>query len=152
MSGSRSGLVLVVAVVLTGCQGGDTTGRNRTGTVTHAMDPNASGAETPTAVPTMTATTTVAATVTATASPRPAVAFSEGTYLIGRQIQPGIYRTNGKPDRSNTAGCRWQRLADLSGRPGSILAGGLVKAPVITTINRADFAFKVTGDCLWFQD
>jgi hypothetical protein len=85
-------------------------------------------------------------------TPRRAVSFSEGFYLIGRQIQPGIYRTNGKPDRGNTAGCRWQRLADASGKPQSILAGGLIKAPTIIIISRTDFAFKVTGDCLWFQD
>jgi hypothetical protein len=147
MGWSRLGLVSIVAVLVAGCHGDPTTGRDATGTVTERTA-GASAAQSPTTGPTRTAVTTLPATPT----PRRAIAFSEGIYLIGRQIQPGIYRTNGKPDRSNSAGCRWQRLADPSGRPGSILAGGLIKAPAIITISRTDFAFKVTGDCLWFQD
>lgn len=66
----------------------------------------------------------------------PKTSFSDGTFLINKDIQPGTYR--------NTAGydsCYWVRLSGTSGSFDEILANGNPSGQAIVTIQTTDNAF-----------
>jgi multidrug resistance efflux pump len=67
-----------------------------------------------------------------------------GTFLVNKEIQPGIYRAAASP------GCYWERESSLSGGLDSIADNDNADGPVIVAISSADAAFKASG-CATFH-
>ena len=67
----------------------------------------------------------------------------DGTFLVGEDIQPGTYRTDGEE------GCYWARLSDASGELESIIANGNPQGPTTVTISTSDAAFETNGCSGW---
>ena len=111
------------------------------------------GNDSPSATVTVTATArgadvpAVAASPSASAGPQQEAAPKggipgDGTFLVGKDIQAGTYRSEGK----NTYGCYWARLSDTTGESGAIIANGNAQGPAIVKIAAGDKAFQTT-DC-----
>ncbi|MBE1524397.1 hypothetical protein [Nesterenkonia lutea] len=64
-----------------------------------------------------------------------------GTFIVGEDIQPGTYRTDG-----GSGYCYWARLSGLSGEFGDIITNGLPDGQGFVTIAETDVAFE-TSDC-----
>ena len=72
--------------------------------------------------------------------------FADGTWLVGRDIQPGTYQAQ-LPAGSS---CYWERLSGLSGDLGDIIANDFVRSEqVVVTILATDVAFKSEGCGTW---
>lgn len=83
---------------------------------------------------TKTVTSTATSTVTVTTIPTPVAAFSDGTYRVGINIQPGTYQA------STPADCYWARLSGFSGGIGDIIANDIGVG--IVTIQPSDIGFE----------
>jgi len=70
----------------------------------------------------------------------------DGVFLVGKDIQPGTYRSDGK---DNTL-CYWARLSDTTGELGDIIANGNADGQAIVKIDPRDKAFQ-TSDCRAWQ-
>jgi hypothetical protein len=83
-----------------------------------------------------------------TATPTPGYAhFGDGTFQVGKDIQPGTYRT-----RVGASSCYWERLKGFSGAFEDIIANGNPDGPVVVTISANDKGF-MSQDCgTWTQD
>lgn len=151
--------VLVVAVALFasgigyGAGGGDpkTTTKTVAGPATTLTATATETAATPAPV-TRTATVTghpikVIATRThikrVTFTPQPKRSITDGTYLVGRDIRPGLYQTDGDGD------CYWARLQNLRGDLNAILANDNIAGPTTVEVQSGDKAFEVSGGCEW---
>ncbi|MGW2235227.1 hypothetical protein [Streptomyces sp. NPDC001759] len=66
----------------------------------------------------------------------------DGTFLVGKDIQAGTYRSEGK----NKDSCYWARLSDTSGEASAIIANGNDIGPAIVKVAAGDKAFQTT-DC-----
>lgn len=64
-----------------------------------------------------------------------------GTFLIGEDIQPGTYRTEG-----DSGFCYWARLSGLSGEFEDIITNDFSEGPSFVTLSETDVAFE-TSDC-----
>ncbi len=82
-------------------------------------------------------TTTTTETVT-TPPPPPAVAFSDGTFRVGTDIQPGTYQASTGDD------CFWERLSGFDGTPDEVIASAF--GQTIATIEPTDAGF-VSASC-----
>lgn len=117
--------------------------------------PSTTTATTPTTVTQTTPTSAVTAshptatpTPVPTAKPTPSFAtFGDGTYQVGKDIQPGTYRT-----RSASAGCYYERLKGFSGGVGDILANDNTDDPAIVTILASDKGFDAQNCGTWTKD
>ncbi|MDQ0605278.1 hypothetical protein QF037_009623 [Streptomyces canus] len=112
--------------------------------------------------PSATATATTTATETASAptptpTPTPSPTKEEapageipgdGTYVVGEDIKPGTYRTDG-PDDSVVSNCYWARLSGTSGEFDEIIANSNTAGPATVTISASDAAFQTTGCKTW---
>ncbi len=67
----------------------------------------------------------------------------DGTWRVGEDIQPGIYRTI-PPE--GLGGCYWQRLSGLGGEINDIIANDLTDSPAQVQIKASDYAFS-SEDC-----
>lgn len=109
--------------------------------------PPAPTATTPAAEPSPLPTeTTQPATAEPTAEPTSAPALQElgpGTYLVGTDIQPGIYR--GEAGQGILLSCYWARLSDLSGNLDAILANDNAVGQFYIEVKVSDAA--LTTDC-----
>ncbi|RKN41596.1 hypothetical protein [Streptomyces hoynatensis] len=76
----------------------------------------------------------------------PATSFSDGTYLVGEDIQAGEYVTDGPGDGDFDI-CYWSRNSDSSGEFESIIANGTPTGPSRVTVNEGEY-FETTG-CSW---
>jgi len=81
----------------------------------------------------------------------PITAFADGTYQIGTGaglVPPGTYKTTVPTD---SFGCYWERLKDLSGGFEAIIANENhgKGEPVIVTIAPTDKGFKTQGCGTW---
>ena len=90
---------------------------------------------------------TVTVSVPATNEPaqltgQAAALAQDGIWLVGRDIQPGTYRS------STDASCYWARLSNTSGDFNSILANGN-GANQIVTISKSDKAFQSVHCAPW---
>ncbi|MDC0769580.1 hypothetical protein [Streptomyces sp. HD] len=105
------------------------------------------------------ATKTVTATSTATGnSPvgepdttkgrRPGEIPGDGTYVIGKDIKPGTYRTEG-PQGGLITDCYWARLSSTSGESNDIIASEVTKGRTTVTIDADDKAFTTNGCRTW---
>ena len=73
--------------------------------------------------------------------------FGDGTYVVGKDIKPGTYRT-----RVGSSGCYYERLSGFGGSLGEIIANDNTDYPAIVTIDPTDKGFK-SQDCgTWTQD
>lgn len=73
--------------------------------------------------------------------------FDDGTYAVGKDIQPGTYRT-----RTASAGCYFARLSGFGGTIGEIIANANTDAPAIVTIKATDKGFTSTNCGTWTKD
>ena len=70
--------------------------------------------------------------------------FRDGTYLVGTDIPPGVYRAPGG------AICYWERLSGLSGEMDDVLANDISEhSRQIVEIKATDKAFKTSGCGTW---
>jgi hypothetical protein len=99
--------------------------------------------------------TPVPPTPTAQPTPKPTVkptpsfvTFSgDGTYIVGKDIKPGTYRT-----RTASAGCYWARLSGFGGSLKEIIANQNTDAPEVVTIDAGDKGFTSQGCDTWTAD
>ena len=78
--------------------------------------------------------------------------LGDGIYIVGSDIEPGIYRTEGSD--TSIYGCRWQRLSGFGAENNNIIANysedrGL---PTIVEILPGDRGFKTEGCGKWYVD
>jgi hypothetical protein len=122
-------LVLTVAgVVITGVAAivGTTASSSSTGD-----EPQAAPRVTVTA--TQFETKTITQTVTAKPPSGPLAEFGDGLFLIGVDVQPGTYKTDG-PDGSNSGGCYWSR----SDTRGSVIQNDVINEPGSVTVKKGE--------------
>lgn len=73
--------------------------------------------------------------------------FGNGTWLVGSEVQPGLFRNS-----SSSGGCYWARLSGLGGTIGEILANNFTNAINTVQIKPGDLAFE-SDDCgTWSQN
>lgn len=82
-------------------------------------------------------------------TPEPAdVIDNDGTYLVGTDIQPGRWRSDGGTDGMD---CYWKRLSSLNGGIDDIIQNNLSGGPQVVQIQPSDKAF-VTAHCqVWHK-
>lgn len=81
-------------------------------------------------------------------TPTPTFAtFSDGTYQVGTDIQPGTYRT-----QTGSPGCYYARLKGFGGTNDDILANNLTDYPAIVTILPSDKGFESQNCGTWTKD
>ena len=69
----------------------------------------------------------------------------DGTWRVGEDIRPGLYRTTGSEGRR----CSWRRLSGLSGDSYDVIAFGFESGPTYVEISTTDIAFKSSGCEPW---
>lgn len=95
-----------------------------------------------------TATHAPTATPRPTATPKPSYAqFDDGTFQVGKDIQPGTYRT-----RTGSPGCYWARLSGFGGTTDEIIANDNTDGPAVVTISGSDKGFQSQNCSTWTQD
>jgi hypothetical protein len=105
-------------------------------------------AQTATTVATANVSKQANATPAATAKPKLTFAtFDNGTFQVGKDIQPGTYRT-----RQGSANCYYQRLSGFTGAINQIIANNSTSNPAIVTIEASDKGFQSTGCGTWTKD
>jgi hypothetical protein len=67
--------------------------------------------------------------------PAPEPGFGNGSFLVGTDSAPGLYRTDGTGD------CYWERLSDLTGDLDAILANDRSVGQVYVDVLPTDVAF-----------
>lgn len=93
-------------------------------------------------------TSAPAATHGPTATATPAYAhFGDGTFQVGKDIQPGTYRT-----RVGSSGCYYARLKGFGGTVDEIIANNNTDAPAVVTIAATDKGFQSQGCGTWTQN
>ncbi len=73
--------------------------------------------------------------------------FGDGTFVVGKDIQPGTYRT-----REASSGCYYARLSGFGGTLGEIIANNNTDAPAIVTIAATDKGFESTRCGTWTKE
>lgn len=86
------------------------------------------------------------ATVRVTYTPPPPKSWSDGTYVVGTDIQPGIYKTSGQGDDA-TIGCYWARLSSLNTQ--DIIDNGNITGMTTIQVGSGDKALQLSGGCHW---
>lgn len=74
--------------------------------------------------------------------------ITDGTYLVGEDVEPGTYKTEGP---AGGVPCYWERLSNTTGGAGSILANGMVRGPSVVTIKNSDAAFHTERCAPWIK-
>lgn len=125
--------------------------------IVSAANASKNNSSTPTLAATATPTTIIVnsqATIAPTAKPQPTAtpkptfaSFGDGTYQVGKDIQPGTYRT-----RSASANCYYERLKGFSGSVSDILANDNTDDPAIVTILASDKGFDSQNCGTWTKD
>src|SRR5262249_1630682 len=83
-----------------------------------------------------------------TATPTPSYAhFGDGTFQVGKDIQPGTYRT-----RSDSSGCYYARLRGFGGSTDDIIANENTDGPAVVTIAASDKGFTSQNCGTWTQN
>jgi hypothetical protein len=75
-------------------------------------------------------------------APEAQTEFGDGTYIVGKDIEPGTYK-------SNDSVVYWARLKDFSGDLESIHANGVPTGPEIVEISSSDVGFQTSGGGTW---
>ena len=79
------------------------------------------------------------------AVPQTYTTLSDGTYVVGTDIQPGIYKTAGPGSSAITDSCYWAVLNSLNTH--DIADNGNISGP--TTIQVDGKALELSGGCTW---
>lgn len=83
-----------------------------------------------------------------TAKPTPSYAhFDDGTFQVGKDIQPGTYRT-----RVGSSGCYYARLKGFGGTVDDIITNNNTDAPAVVTIAATDKGFESQNCGTWTQN
>ncbi len=82
-----------------------------------------------------------------TPTPVPYAHFGDGTFVVGKDIQPGTYRT-----REASPGCYYARLKGFGGTVDDIIANDNTDYPAIVTISRTDKGFESENCGTWTKD
>jgi uncharacterized protein YjdB len=69
--------------------------------------------------------------------------FSDGVYLVGVDIQPGVWRSS-----ATGSGCYWARLRNLRGE-GDVIENFTGTSPTLVAIGPSDVAFKTNRCGTW---
>lgn len=72
----------------------------------------------------------------------PATSVGSGTYEVGKDMEPGQYKTPASGD------CYWARLKDDSGNFEVIIANDILSGQGTVTVNVGEF-FEASGNCFW---
>ena len=75
----------------------------------------------------------------------PVSSFSDGTYIVNKDINPGTYKNS-----DSSKGCYWGRLSNFTGN-NDMIANDFTYANAIVTIKSTDVGFKTTGCGTWSQ-
>jgi hypothetical protein len=77
----------------------------------------------------------------------------DGTYVVGTDIKPGLYKSAGPSADSNAAfrNCYWERDKDLNGTLNSIAQNDNTQGQTTVKISSADAAFKTAGCAPWVK-
>jgi hypothetical protein len=78
-----------------------------------------------------------------TYKPQMLTSFGDGTYIVGRDIAPGKYKSEG-----GDMGY-WARLSGFTGDMGNILANANPQGPTIVVIKPTDKGFQTSGNGTW---
>ncbi|MFD3696438.1 hypothetical protein ACFWUZ_09780 [Streptomyces sp. NPDC058646] len=107
------------------------------------------------APPVRSAASTVTAAASAAPAGRPSSAEAprteiagDGTFLVGRDVRPGTYRTAGPQDDA-FPNCYWARLRNTSGDLAAIIANDNAQGQAVVTIAAGDRAFDTKGCRPW---
>jgi hypothetical protein len=122
--------LLVLVVALAGCQ---TTVRTLPGPPTTSTTVT----ETPVQV-----ISTQQVTTTVTFTPVPAVAFGDGTRIVGTDIAPGMYKTSG-----DAGGCYYGLLRSTVNT--DVIANDNSDGPMVMQVTAKDYAVQTSGGCNW---
>lgn len=76
-------------------------------------------------------------------------ALSAGVYVVGEDIEPGTYKTDGPADDSFSGMCYWARLSGLSGEFDELIANDAFEGQTTVVVNEGDVALELTGECEW---
>ncbi|WP_371330039.1 hypothetical protein [Streptomyces sp. TP-A0356] len=69
----------------------------------------------------------------------------DGSYVVGRDVRPGTYRTTGNTDGL----CYWERAKDASGGADSLIANDNVTGTSYVTVKATDKVFRSSGCKDW---
>lgn len=75
--------------------------------------------------------------------------FTDGTYVVGEEIQPGTYKTAGPDANSMVPLCYWARLSNLEGDLDSIIANDNIQGQTTIVIKASDKAIRFDNGCTW---
>ena len=78
----------------------------------------------------------------------PASTVNDGTHLVGEDIEPGEYTTDGPDPDSVIPMCYWSRNSDSSGEFDAIIANGTTEGPARLTVNDGEY-LELSGGCEW---
>jgi hypothetical protein len=73
--------------------------------------------------------------------------FGDGTFIVGKDIRPGTYRT-----RQASPNCYYARLKGFGGTIDDIVANNNTDDPAIVTIAASDTGFESTGCGTWTKN
>lgn len=125
-----------LAFTLTGCGGGNQATTSAPDTTTASGAPSATPDTPPPAPP-----------AEGAPSGPPATNFGDGTYVVGKDIAPGTYHSEGAALPG--VDCYWERAHDTSGATQSVIANHAGREPVTVTISANDGAFRTIGCKTW---
>ena len=90
------------------------------------------------------APTSTARLLPSTSTPRvPIPGFGDGVWRVGRDIEPGTYRSPGLDL------CYWERLSGFSGTSDDLITNGIGDFEMIVTVKETDRGFLSDG-CHWW--
>ena len=129
--------VFVGTIALTGCSGAERASVTTATVTVTSPAPESTNSVSTAARPTAVESTESLVTQTGPKSVIP----TDGTYLVGTDIQPGMYRSTGSSD------CYWARLASLD--TSDIIDNNLSAGPQVVEILHSDRAFLTEGCPRW---
>lgn len=74
--------------------------------------------------------------------------ITEGLWIVGEEIEPGTYVTDG-PAPGLVRSCYWARLSGTSGELGDIIANHIGTGRMTVTVKPGDVAFESRGCQPW---
>lgn len=75
--------------------------------------------------------------------------ISDGVHLVGDDIDPGTWRTDGPGPDSLAGMCYWARLSDTSGELDGIIANQNIQGSGVVSVSDSDVALELSGGCEW---
>lgn len=76
--------------------------------------------------------------------------IAPGTYLVGREIQPGIYK--GQAGSDILESCYWVRLSNVAGEFDAILANDNAVGQYYVQVSQSDFAVTTACELEWVSN